>query len=112
MPETNTNSSSARACADRARAADTLCEDAMLIQMNEVLRRLEELQTSLVVLVTQPAAKAWYTTGEVAQILGKSDYTVREYCRKGQVRAEKSANGRDWLISHDELMRLRNHGSM
>jgi excisionase family DNA binding protein len=79
-------------------------------EMSEVLRRLDEIQASLAVLVAQRAVKAWYTTAEVAQILGKSDYTVREYCRKGQVRAEKSANGRGWLISHDELTRLRNHG--
>jgi len=78
--------------------------------MGELLRRLDEIPASLAILVAQRTVKAWYTTAEVAQILGKSDYTVREYCRKGQVRAEKSANGRWWLISHDELTRLCNHG--
>jgi excisionase family DNA binding protein len=84
--------------------------DEVVRQQGEIVRRQDEIQSSLAVLVAQRTVKAWYTTAEVAQILGKSDYTVREYCRKGQVRAEKSANGRGWLIGHDELTRLRDHG--
>ncbi|HYT88582.1 MAG TPA: helix-turn-helix domain-containing protein [Gemmataceae bacterium] len=61
-------------------------------------------------LVNQRTVKEVYTTAEVAEILGRSEYTVREWARKGQVQAVKSPNGRSWLISHAELSRLRNHG--
>jgi excisionase family DNA binding protein len=61
-------------------------------------------------LINQRTVKEVYTTAEVADILGRSEYTVREWARKGQVQAGKAPNGRSWLISHAELTRLRNHG--
>jgi len=65
-------------------------------------------------LVQQKTIKDWYTTAETAAILGKSEYTVREWCRQGRVQARKRACGRgrakEWVISHDELTRLRNDG--
>jgi excisionase family DNA binding protein len=69
---------------------------------------LDRIEFAIAALVEQKAAKEWYTTAEVAVIVGKSDYTVREWCRKGQVDAEKAANGRGWLIGHEELTRVRN----
>jgi Helix-turn-helix domain len=71
---------------------------------------LERMETVLTLLVEQRTAKEWYTTAEVAKLIRKSDYTVREYCRKGQVEAEKAANDRGWLISHAALTHLRNFG--
>lgn len=61
-------------------------------------------------LVSQRQVKDFYSTDEVGVILNKSKYTVREWARKGQVKAVKSPNGRSWLIPHEELTRLRNHG--
>jgi excisionase family DNA binding protein len=61
-------------------------------------------------LVSQRTVKELYTTVEVAELIGRSEYTVREWCRKGQVQATKAPNGRSWLIAHAELTRLRNHG--
>jgi excisionase family DNA binding protein len=75
-----------------------------------LLERLHVIEATLTSLVDQRSAKDWYTTAEIGQILGKSDYTVREWCRKGQAEAVKSPNGRGWLISRDELARLRNEG--
>lgn len=60
----------------------------------------------------QRSIKERYNTAEVAEILNKSEYTVREWCRKGQVQAEKALNGRGWLITHEQLTRLRNHGPL
>lgn len=58
--------------------------------------------------------KEYYTTQEVARILGRRPYTVREWCRLGRVHGEKSHSGRgvdeEWRISHDELMRVQNEG--
>ena len=77
-----------------------------------ILDRLERIEEVLGQLLRQKPAKEWYTTTEVAEIVGKSDYTVREYCRKGQIKAEKAPNGRGWLVSHVELERLRNYGPL
>lgn len=78
-------------------------------QLEAISNRLERIEASLALLVQQRTAKDWYATDEVAEILGnKSAYTVREWCRKGQVPAEKTANGRDWIVSHQTLLRLKN----
>jgi hypothetical protein len=75
------------------------------------VKRLEGL---LVVLVEGKKVKDWYTTAEVAEALGKAEFTVREYCRLGRVHASKRACGRgasqEWVISHEELQRIRNEG--
>lgn len=58
--------------------------------------------------------KEYYTTLEVAHILRKKAYTVREWCRLGRVNAQKAFSGRglddEWRISHDELVRIQNEG--
>ncbi len=79
-------------------------------QIAALLERLERIEGKLDRLADQRVAKEFYTTDEVAELLGRSGYTVREWCRKGQVKAEKAANGRGWLVSHAELERLRNYG--
>jgi hypothetical protein len=77
-----------------------------------LLQRLERIEAALAELLSQKAVKEWYTTAEVADIVGKAEYTVREWCRKGQVKAAKAPNGRGWLVSHEELTRLRNRGPL
>jgi excisionase family DNA binding protein len=77
-----------------------------------ILDKLQRIEDAIGQLLRQKSAKEWYTTAEVAEIVGKSDYTVREYCRKGQIKAEKAPNGRGWLVSHVELERLRNFGPL
>ena len=77
-------------------------------------RRLDELHALLNVLVQQGTVKDWYSTAEVAQVLGKAEFTVREWCRLGRIRAEKRRSGRGafpaWVISHDELARYQREG--
>jgi hypothetical protein len=79
-----------------------------------VLERLDRLEALLTQLVQQRAVKDWYTTAEVAQLLGRAEFTVREWCRLGRVNARKRACGRgrsqEWAISHQELPRIRNEG--
>ena len=62
----------------------------------------------------QRTVKEWYSTAEVATILGKAEFTVREWCRLGRVHAQKKRCGRgqsgEWIISHAELTRVRNEG--
>jgi hypothetical protein len=77
-----------------------------------VLQRLDRLENKLDELLSSKAAKAWYDTDEVAELTGRKPYTVREWCRKGQVKAVKAPNGRGWLVGHEELTRLRTLGPL
>jgi hypothetical protein len=81
---------------------------------SDVLARLEKIESLLASLVEQRVTKEWYSTAEAAVILRRAEFTVREWCRLGRVRAEKKKSGRgpasEWLISHAELTRVRNEG--
>lgn len=79
-------------------------------QVERVLQRLDRIEVAIGELLDQRMAKEWYSTADVAKILGRSEYTVREWCRKRQVEAKKAPNGRGWLLSHAQLQRLRNFG--
>jgi hypothetical protein len=77
-------------------------------------RRLDKVEALLEELVRQKTVKEWYSTAEVAEMLGRAEFTVREWCRLGRVRAEKRMSGRGafpaWVISHDELQRYQREG--
>jgi hypothetical protein len=79
-----------------------------------VLTRLDRIETALTLLVERQTARDWYTTDEVARLVGKAEFTVRESCRHGRVRAEKRRSGRGaypaWVISHPELLRYQREG--
>jgi transposase len=81
---------------------------------SDILQRLERIEAALQTLVAQRTVKEYYTTAEVASILGKAEFTVREWCRLGRVAAEKRRCGRgrtkEWIISHEELVRIQNEG--
>jgi DNA-directed RNA polymerase specialized sigma24 family protein len=81
---------------------------------SEILQRLDRIETALQTLITQRTVKDYYTTAEAAELLGKSEFTVREWCRLGRVNAEKRACGRgasqEWIVSAAELDRIRNEG--
>jgi hypothetical protein len=81
---------------------------------DELLGRLAKIETLLATLVDQRSVKEWYSTAEVAKLLDKAEFTVREWCRLGRVTAEKKKCGRgiasEWMISHAELTRVRNEG--
>jgi len=64
---------------------------------SSLLERLERIEATLALLVRERTAKEWYTTEEVARIVGKAEFTVREWCRNGRIRAEKRISGRGGL---------------
>ncbi len=82
--------------------------------LTEVIERLSRIEGVLQSLVRERTPKEWYSTADVATVLGKAEYTVREWCRQGRVRATKKQYARgvhcEWLISHAELTRVRNEG--
>jgi hypothetical protein len=79
-----------------------------------LLQRLDRIEATLAALVERQVVKEWYSTEEVAKLLGKAEFTVREWCRLGRVRAEKKGSGRgkyqSWVVSHEELQRPQREG--
>lgn len=65
-------------------------------------------------LVNQRTVKDFYSVEEYAALVGKSEYTCREWCRRGRIRATKKGSGRgkyqSWAISHEELLRYQKEG--
>jgi hypothetical protein len=80
-------------------------------ERDELLARMEKM---LSVLVEREQVREWYTTSEFARIVGKAEFTIREHCRRGRLRAEKRQSGRgaypQWVLSHAELERYRRNG--
>jgi len=81
------------------------------VTVDERLQKIEEL---LATLVERQTVREWYTTEQVAQLLGKAEFTVREWCRLGRLKAEKRMSGRGaypaWIVSHAELLRYQREG--
>ena len=80
----------------------------------EVVERLSRIEAVLRTLVNDKAVKEWYSTSEVAILVNKAEYTVREWCRQKRLLASKKPYTRgahpEWLIGHAELVRFRNEG--
>lgn len=81
---------------------------------HEIAHRLEQIEQALQRLLSERIEQEYYSTKDVAEILGKAEFTVREWCRHGRVYAEKRASGRgrskEWMISNTELNRIRSEG--
>jgi hypothetical protein len=79
-----------------------------------VEERLERIESMLAVLVQRQTVKDFYEVEEFARIVGKADFTVREWARLKRIRAQKRKSGRgafaSWVISHDELLRYQREG--
>ncbi|PQO41797.1 hypothetical protein C5Y96_00030 [Blastopirellula marina] len=84
--------------------------------MNEIIARLERIESLLFDLSSERVRKEYYTISEVAQIVGRSEYTVREWARHHRILAEKSrvgcGNSTEWRVSHEELTRIQNEGPL
>jgi transposase len=79
-----------------------------------ILKELQEVKNLLKLLVERNSVKHFYSTEELAKLLGKAEFTVREWCRLGRIRAEKKQSGRgkhaSWVISHSETLRIQQEG--
>jgi len=80
----------------------------------EILTRLERLEQMLVVLVERHQVREWYSVEEFARIVGRAEFTCREWARQGRIHAGKRLSGRGafpaWVVSHDELLRYQREG--
>jgi predicted site-specific integrase-resolvase len=75
---------------------------------------LEWIEEMLAVQVERQQVRDWYATEQFAEVVGKAEFTVREWARLGRIRAEKGKSGRgpfaSWVISHQELVRYQREG--
>ncbi len=76
--------------------------------------KLEKMLEMLFVLVERQTVKNFYEVEEFAKSVGKSSFTVREWCRLCRIRAEKKLSGRGayarWVIPHAEMLRYQKEG--
>jgi hypothetical protein len=81
---------------------------------DDFFARLARIELALEMILLRHTVKEWYTTDEVAEILGKAPFTVRAWCRNGRIHAEKRNWGRgsskEWIVSHEELERIQAEG--
>jgi hypothetical protein len=79
-----------------------------------ILKELQEVKAMLAVLVERQQVRAWYSVEEFARIVGRAEFTCREWCRHGRINAEKKDSGRgayaSWVISNAELLRFQREG--
>ncbi len=79
-----------------------------------VEERLEKIEGLLLVLVGRQQVREFYEIEELARLVGRDRFTVREWARHGRIRAEKKLSGRGahagWVVSHDELLRYQREG--
>lgn len=84
------------------------------MDFDAILDRLERVEALLKQLVERERVKDWYTIEEAARMVGKAEFTIREYCRFGRIRAEKRkvqcGPHSTWVISHEELKRYQREG--
>jgi hypothetical protein len=65
------------------------------------------------VVLAQRIEKEWYTTGELAEALGKSQYTIQErWCNDGRIECEKDPESGKWRIPGHEYRRLVGGGAL
>ena len=79
-------------------------------------QRLERIETMVTAIYKKQTVQEWYTIEEFAGLVGKAKFTVREWCRNGQIHGEKQGSGRGaskaWVISHAELQRFQKEGQL
>jgi len=76
--------------------------------------RLGKIENLLVSLIEREQVREWYSVEQFAQLVGRAEFTVREWCRHGRIKAQKKGSGRgaypSWAISHAELQRFQRDG--
>jgi hypothetical protein len=80
----------------------------------EILERLAILEAKIDSLLRQPRDQESYNVAQFSERVGREEFTTREWCRLGRIKASKRRCGRgtslEWGISHDELLRYLSEG--
>jgi len=79
-----------------------------------VEEQLEKIEALLLILVERQTVREWYSVEELARIVERAEFTCREWCRNGRIKAKKKGSGRgaypSWVIPHAELLRFQREG--
>lgn len=78
--------------------------------LGRIEERMEALEKRIEAVVIGRLDKEWYTTEEVAVMLKRAPWTIRQHCLAGRIRARKRAGTDRWLVSREELERVMNEG--
>lgn len=85
-----------------------------VVSLEHLAERLDRMEALLINIAEQRTTKEFYSTAEVAELLGKKEFTVREWARLRRINASKRLTGRgnskEWIISHNEIERIQNKG--
>lgn len=81
--------------------------------LDESLKKtLEKIEAMLAVLVERQ--QEWFSIEEFARMIGKAQYTVRQWARLGRIRASKRLSGRGayraWCVHRIEIARYQREG--
>jgi hypothetical protein len=86
----------------------------VLLDLENIDARLTRIEALLSSLVANKIIKDYYSVAEVAELVDRSAFQVREWLRGGRMIGRRTESGRgrhaEWRVSHDELTHYRNHG--
>ena len=76
-------------------------------RLTQLSSQIEQLSTK----IEERQTKDWYSTAEVAELMGVTQHTVRErWCNQGRIICEKEQASGKWRIPGHEYERLRQGG--
>jgi hypothetical protein len=81
-----------------------------MTEAKEILIALREVKTLLTALAERQTPKEHFDTLEVARLVRRAPYTVRTWCRKRRLRAEKRVGDGSWVVSLGEIERYEKEG--
>jgi hypothetical protein len=83
----------------------------LILESTASVAKIDELMEAV---VSKKTIKDFYSTSEVAEMVNRSEFQVRRWCREGRVKAMKRAAGRgshkEWMVSHEEIERYKSYG--
>jgi hypothetical protein len=78
----------------------------------KLLSLIERIDSRLSKLEGAERPKDWYSPDEVATLLRRKPYTVREWARKGRIVSQKDEYSGKRMIPANEVERLRSGGHL
>lgn len=91
-----------------------LTREAVKEVVSEVMQQFFEKNGAFANSINSQKPPEWYGITELAQLLNRAPFTVREWCRNGRLNAKKKRSGRgnscEWVVSHEEVQRYLKEG--
>lgn len=85
-----------------------------LLEQSKDNASVAKIDALMETVISQKTIKDFYSTAEVAEMVGRSEFQVRRWCREGRVKAIKRAAGRgshkEWMVGGEELTHYKNYG--